>query len=629
MLFRLLLLVVTSVTTLPALAASTVFSDRESVPAAYKWDLTRYYASWEAWEADLQLMEKQYDRLAGYKGKLAEGPETLLEALTLSDEAGILATRAFGYAFQSRDLNTRDNAVQARLRQLSDLYSRLSTQLSWMSPEILTIPESRMREWVETVPALRPYAFNLLDTYRTGQYTLDEAGERLLSLHAVVRGTARDVFQSLTDADGDRPEVVRADGQTVIVTPGTYRMALNAYAGARERRAVQKAWMEQYEDRRNTFASLYNGVLQQGWALARSRGYPGTVEMALDRNHIPVEVMEALFDSARSGAPEIQRYHRMRKAFMGLGEYGWSDMHASLVPSERAYPYREAASWVLDSVTPLGEEYARRMQEQLSGGFVDVYETPGKRSGAYNTSRYGVGSFVLLNYHGTLDDVFTLAHEMGHSLHSRLSQEFQPYSTHRYTVFVAEVASILNEGLLLDHLLDGMSDPRERLSLLEQRIMKIMSTFFLQSMMADYEFRAHRLVEAGEGITADRLTALWKETASVYFGEVIPEDDPYWHSWARIPHLFRTPFYVYQYATSLAAASAFKKRMQADPQSVKAYLDLLKSGGNDYPVEQLRAAGIEMTDPEVLRSVVEEFRFLLDRFEVEMGAYLNQTGIPG
>jgi oligoendopeptidase F len=462
-----------------------------------------------------------------------------------------------------------------------------------------------------------------MDTYRTGEFILDEEGETLLSLHRQVRRTASDIFSSLTNADGDRPEVVLANGDTVQVTPGQYRKALNAYVNPEDRRAVQHAWMEQFENRGNTFASIYNGVLQQGWALAQSRGYESVLQMELNEDNIPESVVQSLVETARSGSEQLQRFHQLRQKFLGLEEYGWSDMHVALVQDGTEYDYTSMVPVVIDAVESLGEEYSTKMTEQFRAGFVDVYETPGKRSGAYNTGRYGIGSFVLLNYQGTLDDVFTVAHEMGHSMHTRLSQEYQPYPTHHYTIFVAEVASTLNEKLLLKKLLGSIENPAERVALIEKQLDAIHGTFFLQTMMADFEMRAHQLVEQGEGITADRLTSLWKETVSAYFGDVIPEDDPYMHSWARIPHLYNSPFYVYKYATSLAASASFMKQMQEDPTTVDRYLELLKSGGNDYPMNQLRKAGVDLSDKAVLSAVIDEFTRLVDLFEKEYGNYLD------
>ncbi|MGC9451144.1 MAG: oligoendopeptidase F [Oceanipulchritudo sp.] len=600
------------------------YESRDQVPAEYRWDLELFYSDWEEWEADVSRMEALFTELAGYKGRLLEGPETLLKAMKLSDEAGMVTTKAWGYVAQVQDLDTRDNEIRGRYGKIMALYSKLSPMLAWISPEILSIPQETMEGWIDANPELEPYRFGLIDTYRTGKYTLDEQGEKLLSLHGRVRHAPEEIFSALTNADGDRPVVTLSNGEELTITPGVYGKALNIFENADDRRKVQEAWMRQFQDRRNTFASIYGGVLSQGWVLAQSRGYENTLQMELNGNNIPVDVVTSLVEAARSGAPELQRYHRLRQQFLGLEDYGWSDMHVTLVPHDKKYPYDEVVPLVVDSVAPLGEEYQTKMAEQFKAGYVDVYETPGKRSGAYNTGRYGVGSFVLLNYQGTLDDFFTVAHEMGHSMHTRLSQEYQPFATHRYTIFVAEVASTLNEKLLLQKLLQTVDEPRERIAFIERQLDAIKGTFFLQTMMADFEMQAHKLVEEGEGITADRLTELWKEVVSAYHGDVIPEDDPYMYSWARIPHLYGSPFYVYQYATCYASSSALMKQMQEDPEAtVERYLELLKSGGNAHPMDQLQKAGVDLTRPEILHAVVEEFGRLVDLLEVEYTRFLD------
>ena len=611
--------------TLPAETPSTPsYETRETIPAQFKWDFSLFYPDWDAWKADMVRMEALYEEMATYQGRLAEGPQTLITVLNLSSEAGLLGTKVWGYLSARRDVDMRENEPQQRYRELLAVYARIGPKLSWISPEILTIPQETMLEWVDAHPELEPHRFGLMDTYRTGEFTLDAEGERLLSLHSRVRGTARDIYQTLTGADVERPDVRLSNEETLELSAGVYAKALNVYENPADRRTVQEAWMEQFKERRNTFASIYNGVLNQGWALAQSRGYESTLAMELNGNDIPHAVVESLVETARSGSAEVQRYHHLRQRLMGLERYGWSDMHMTLLPSKETYPYEQAVPLIVDAVAILGEEYTLKMREQFTAGYVDVYETPGKRSGAYNSGSYGVGSFVLLNYQGTLEDVFTVAHEMGHSMHTRLAHDYQPYPTHRYTIFVAEVASTLTEKLLLRQLLETIDDPRERIAFIEQQLEAIHGTFFLQTMMADFEIQAHALVETGEGITAERLTELWKSTVQAYFGDVIPEDDPYMYSWARIPHLYNSPYYVYQYATSLAASASLMKRMEERPEeTVERYLELLKSGGNDYPMNQLKKAGVDLTDKEVLHAVVEEFAALVDLLEEEFSRYLD------
>jgi oligoendopeptidase F len=604
-----------------------VYESRDQIPEKYKWNMSLLHESWEDWEAGLERMESLYMQMLDYKGRLSEGPDVLLEILRLSDEAGKQSYFSYGYPSQLSDLDGQDNVAREALGKVLAVYSRIGSNLSWISPEILTIPESTMIQWIDETPALEIYRFELLDTYRTSEHTLDEAGEKLLSFHSVVRNTPEEIFDALTNADGERPEVTLSDGEVLKLTSGSYGKILNTERNPADRRLVQEKWMEQFIDRRNTFAAIYSGVLNQGWGLAQSRGYESTLKMKLDRNNIPTEVVTSLVEAARACSVDLQRYQALRKEFLGLESYGWSDAFIPLMPDEREFPYDTVVPMIVDSVAFLGDEYHSKMADHFSGGLVDVFETPTKRSGAYNTGRYGVGSFVLLNYKGGLDDVFTVAHEMGHSMHTRLSQEYQPFTTHSYTIFVAEVASIINERLLLDNFLVSIDSPAERIALLELQIQKMLGTFFIQVILADFEIQAHQIVEASGGITADVLTDLWKSTVQAYFGDTIPEDDPYMNSWARIPHIYSTPFYVYQYATCFASAASLMEQMKADPAAIDRYLDLLKSGGNDYPMNQLRKAGVDLTNPEILQAVVDEFSRMIDLLETECGQFQEKQPV--
>lgn len=600
-------------------SAKVVYTDRADIPEQYKWDFSVYFDGWESWTAALEETERLYNELAEYRGRLAEGPEVLLAALETSSKAGILSGKISGFAFKQLDLDQRNNELRERTGEARAMWARIGPKLSWYTPELLSIPEETMRKWIDSTPGLEPYRFGLLDAYRTRKHTLDTDGERLMSLHSPVRGLARSVHSTLTTADAKHPVITLADGSEVTVTRGYYRSALRVLTNPDDRSAVQDAHMESYLEKRNTFATIYEGTMQQGWAAAQARGYERTIAMKLNDDDIPVSLVEMLIDTARGAAGALQRYHRVRADVLGLKEtYGWSDMFFPLISDDTYYAYDDVVPWVIDSVSVLGNEYHTKMAEQLAPGWVDVYETPGKRGGAYNSGRYDIGSFVLLNYQGTLDDVFTLAHEMGHSMHTRLSQEYQPYPTHRYTIFVAEIAAILNEKLLLKRLLDKWTDPVKRAALLELQLENIRGTFLLQTMMADYELRAHALLEGGAGITADSLLKLWREVVKTHYGDIIPDSDSYYYSWARIPHLFNSPFYVYQYATSFAAASAFMQRIEEDPAAIDNYLALLKAGGNDHPVAQLRKVGLDIQDPEVLGAVTKEFEKLLGLFEAEL-----------
>lgn len=588
----------------------------------HSWDLSLIYEDWKAWEADLAKVQELAGTMDEYKGRLSEGPEVLAATLKRVDKIGILLSRLRGYTSFRRDLDQRNNKAQARYQKLLSAWSRISKQTSWMTPELLEIPRETMESWIEKNEKLQEHAFSLRDNYRQQKHILDEAGEEILASYGPVANAPSLIYQALSNADPEPPVVTLEDGSDYEVTASKYRKALNTMENAADRRTVQSARMEQFQAFENTYATIYDGVIKKGWAEAQARNHESTIASKLADNNIPQDVVETLVSAAREGKDALIKYHQLRKKWLEVDGYGWSDMHVPLIELPADYGYDRVADLVIESVAPLGDEYRDKMKEQLYGGFVDVPERRGKRPGAYNSGIYGVGSFVLLNHQDTLDSAFTVAHEMGHSMHTRLAQENQPFATHRYTIFVAEVASILNEKLFLSRLMEESQEPRRRVAFLEKQIQDISGTFFLQTMMADYELRAHKLGEQGEGITAEVLTDVWREVVTQYFGDTIREDDPYFHSWARIPHLYRSPFYVYQYATCYASAATLMESFETTEgdsrkEWVTSYLNLLESGGSDYPMEQLKEAGVDLTKPDSVKAVVREFSSLVDALERE------------
>jgi len=390
-----------------------------------------------------------------------------------------------------------------------------------------------------------------------------------------------------------------------------------------DRAAVFHTFYETFAANLNTYAALYNGVCQRDWFGAMARRYGTTLEAALDGNRIPTAVVERLIETTRAGVAPLQRYHRLRKRVLGLPSYHLYDTGIPLLQDDRRYAYDEAVQWVVASAAPLGSDYQERVRRVFEGRWVDIYENEGKRSGAYSAGVYGVHPYMLLNYNETLDDLFTLTHETGHTLHSLLSHETQPFTYASYTIFVAEVASTLAEGLLLDALLRSSSDAHERINLLQHAIDSIAGTFYTQVLFAEWELEAHRAAERGEPITADTLSERYFALLHHYYGDAIELDALYRITWARIPHFFQSPYYVYQYATSFAASAQLLRELRssegaAHAAAVERYLTLLRSGGNDYPIDQLLAAGVDLTRPEPTQAVVEELDRLVARLEAEI-----------
>jgi oligoendopeptidase F len=596
-------------------AASAPTRRRDDIAPNYKWNLDDIFQGWEAWESALSTLDKQIDEYAALRGTLAKGPQAVIRAFQLGDELGQLAYRVWYYPSLRYDEDQRDNAVNARKQRVQIQLARWKEAGSWFNPEMLQIPLATAREWMNATPALQMYRFAIEDLYRQQEHVLDEQGEKLMSLSSRLSSAPNDSYWALSTADAKFPSITLSTGRTVTVSYGQYRAILATERVQQDREAAFRALYGTYQATLNTYATLYNGVCQRDWFHARARGYRTTLDAALHGDNIPPSVVENLIATTRSGAEPLRRYHRLRRRVLSLEKYSTYDFAIPLIDFDRKYPYEAVLDDIVTSVAPLGERYQSRMREGFAGGWLDVYENEGKRSGAYSAPVYGVHPYMLLNYNNTLDDVFTLAHEMGHSMHTMLSHEAQPFIYSSYTIFVAEVPSTLSEALLLEHLLQKTADPRERVVLLQHAIDNITSTFYTQVLFADFELRAHRMVERDEPITSDILNDLYLGLMRDYYGDSVDIDPLTAATWARIPHFFNTPYYVYQYATCFASAAQLAKEI---PAARERYLELLASGGSDYPMEQLKRAGVDLSKPDTVRAVIEQLDHLVTRLEEEL-----------
>jgi oligoendopeptidase F len=592
---------------------------RQDVPDRFKWNLADIFPSWEAWEAGYKELEAGIGKYAALKGTLAGGAENLLNAFRLSEELGQLAYRVWYYPSLQYDEDQRDNVINAKRQQVQILFARLGQAESWFNPELLTIPLDTVRAWIDQNEALRIYRFAIENLYRQQEHVLDERGEKLMSLASRLASAPNDAYWALSTADAKFPDITLSTGEQVTVSYGQYRALLATRREQADREAAFRALHETYRSTLNTYATLYNGVCQRDWFQARARGYKSTLEAALHGDNIPVSVVENLIETTRAGVEPLRRYHRLRRQALGVSSYQVYDFSIPLVTFDKKYRYEEVLDWIVTAVAPLGSEYQARMREGFAGRWIDVYENEGKRSGAYSAPVYGTHPYMLLNYTDTLDDVFTLAHEMGHSMHTILSHQEQPFVYSSYTIFVAEVPSTLSEALLLEYMLTRSSDPDERIVLLQHAIDNITGTFFTQVMFADYELRAHRLAEQDQPITSEILTDTYTTLLKDYYGDSIDLNPLTGITWARIPHFFNSPYYVYQYATCFASAARLANDiMQGDAAARERYLTLLKSGGNDYPMEQLKKAGVDLAQPDTVRAVIEQLDNLVSRLEREL-----------
>lgn len=596
--------------------------NRAEIDAAYKWDFSPIYADWTAWETGMKTMEVKMAEFAALKGTLKDGPAALLKAYRLFDEIGIIQYRVYRYPSLQRDTDTRNQEVAGRLQRVQALFAKFGTATAWFNPELIAVPEATMRGWLDATPDLSPYRFTILDAYRQQQHVLDEKGEKLLSFATRFCETPQSVYSELSTSDIKFPSVTLSDGRAVTLSPGAYQSILATNYNQADRAKAFAAYLKTYEATKNTYAAIYRGTLERGWFMSQARAYPSTLARALDGNAIPLEVYTTLVETVRAGTAPLQRYLKLRQKLLGLDSYHLYDGQIPLVKDDTVWPYAPARDLVLKSIEPLGAEYEQKYADLLARNRLDVYENDGKRSGAYSAGVYGVGPYVLMNYNDTLDAVFTFAHEMGHAMHTRLSEENQPFVTADYTIFVAEVASTINERLLLEKLLAESANPKERFLLLQHAIDAIVGTFYTQVMFADFELRAHTLAEKGQPLTADVFSALYGDLLKAYYGDSITLDELYRYTWTRIPHFYNSPYYVYQYATCFASSAQIYKAMNTGTADERAgatsrYLTLLKSGGNDHPMGQLRKAGVDLSKRETVQAVIDQMDELVTRLENE------------
>jgi len=596
---------------------------REEVPEGFTWNLGDIYPGWSAWEAGLGEFEQQ---LAGYgelRGTLAQGPERLLKAFHLEDELGQLSYKLWYYAGLTYDQDQRDNAANARRQRVQILFAKAAEARSWFTPELLRIPLETVRGWMHATAELLVYRFAIERVYHQQQHVLDENGEHLLSLASRFADAPHDIHSMLVNADIKHPVITLHDGTKATLTYGQYNALLQTNRHQGDRAAAFHAFHDTFAANANTYAAVYNGVLQRDWFVAQARRFTSTLEAALHANDIPPAVVENLVATAKAGTEPLRRYHRLRKRVLGLDTYHAYDQLVPLIDFDRKYEYSKVLDEIVESMKPLGTEYQRNVRMAFDGRWIDVYENPGKRSGAYSAPVYGVHPYMLLNYNDTLDSVFTLSHEMGHSMHTMLSEAHQPFVYSDYTIFVAEVPSTLSEMLFFDHMLSRTNDQRERIVLLQHAIDDIVGTFYRQCLFADYELQAFRLAEQGQPITAEALSRIYFDLFKAYHGDAMTYDDAAQITWARVPHFFGSPYYVYQYATCYASSAQLIQRITSGSvderrEGVLRFLDLLRAGGSDYPMNLLKRAGVDLSTPAPAEAVVKQLDKRVSQLEAEI-----------
>lgn len=607
----------------PAAPAPSLVPARESIDQKYTWDLSSIFASWEAWDQAFAELDRGIEAYQQYEGTLGQGAAQLLKALVDRDALGQLSYRVWYYPSLQYDQDQRNNTINARRQRVQLLMAKWQQATSWFQPELLKLPLATVRQWMDATPGLATYRFAIEEVFRLQAHVLNEQGERLLSLTERLGGVPRDSYAALSTADAKFPTITLSTGETAQVSYGQYRKLLATCRAQDDRRKAYEALYDTYLANINTYAAIYNGVMHGDWFEARARGYQTTLDAALFGNAIPTSVVENLIRETKHGVAPFRRYHQLRKRVLKLQDYYVFDAFVPLVEDDVKYAYEDVLDWIVEAVAPLGSEYQARVRRAFSERWIDVYENQGKRSGAYSAPVYGSNPYMLMNYNDTLDAVFTLAHELGHSMHTMLSHETQPFVYAGYTIFVAEVPSTLNEALLLEFMLARAKTREERVVLLQHAIDGIVGTFYNQVLFADFELEAHRLVETDQPITSDVLSGIYSKLLGEYWGDALSPDERARHTWARIPHFFQSPYYVYQYATCFASTAKLMEEIGSKDAAMRQaavdrYLALLKSGGSDHPMTLLQKAGVDLSKPETVKAVSAQLDGLVDRLEREL-----------
>jgi len=581
-------------------------------------NLAELYPDAQAWNADAAKVEAQLAQFAQCRGKLGESAQRLFQCVELQDDFGKRFARLAVYAGELFAHDTGEASSLELTQKLRVLGAKVSEATAFASPELLAIGRERIDRFFAEEPRLGIYRHPIDDTLRRAPHTLDTKGEGILATFGLSAGAGGQAYQILANADMPWPTVKLADGKEV-------RLDQSAYTAQREspnrddRKKVMDAFFGEWKQFERTTGVTFYSSLKEATVLARVRNYGDSLERSLDNNRVPKAVYEALIAATNRNLPTLHRYFRLRARMLGVTDMRYYDIYPPLVSGGREFPLEEGKRLTLEAVKPLGEEYVAALRKGFEGRWMDVYPRPRKQSGAHMAGyAYDVHPYLLLNYTGNYESVTTLAHEWGHAMHSYLSNRTQPFATANYAIFVAEIASTLNEELLLEHMLKVAKSDDERLLYLGSALEGLRATFFRQAMFAEFEREAHARVDRGEPMTGDKLTRAYGEILRRYHGEregVMKIDDLYAIEWAYIPH-FYSNFYVYQYATSIAASSLFAQAiLKGEPGARERYLKLLSSGGADYPYELVKAAGVDLATPAPYEALVARMNGIMDEIE--------------
>ena len=594
-----------------ALTTASIAADRPQD----RWNLADLYPSVEAWNADAQKVEAGFADIAVCKGHLGDSAKRMRECLELQSD---VLKRYFRLAVYANELYAEDTGQSSSLslRQRSQvLGSKLSEATSFVSPEVLAIGRDKTQAFLNEEKGLAIYRQSLDDILRMAPHTLDLAGEALVASFQLAAGQSGSIYTSFANSDMPWPTVKLSDGREVRLDQAAYTKYRDV-ANRDDRKLVMDSFFGKFKEFERTMGVAFYGSLKEDTVYTKVRQYPDTMTRALDRNRVPRGVYDALIKATNDNLPTLHRYFRLRAKMLGVTDMRYYDIYPPLVPSGRTYPVDEAVQMMLGAVRPLGDEYVAALKKAVESRWMDVHPRPKKLSGAHMAGyAYDVHPYLLLNHNDNYESVSTLAHEWGHAMHSYFSNKTQPFPTARYAIFVAEIASTLNEALLLDYALKTAKNDNERLLYLGSALEELRGTFFRQAMFGEFEQRVHAIVDGGQPVTGEQLTKIYGELLRRYHGDAVAIDDLYTIEWAYIPH-FYSSFYVYQYATSIAASSLFAEAiLRGDKGARERYLKLISSGGSDYPYDLVKTAGVDLATPAPYDALVKRMNRIMDDIE--------------
>lgn len=589
---------------------------RSQVQTENTWRMEDIYPSDADWKKEYEALEAQIPKISQYEGRLGESAKVLLEYLQLRDRLSLMAERLSVYAGQKSHEDLGNSKYQDLVSQAASLTSKLMEAASFEDPQLLSVGREKIEQFISEEKGLELYRQSLSNTLRMQPHTLSSEMEAMLSQLSEFADTPYNVFAMFNNADLKFPTVKDEDGSEVEITHGRYGTLMES-SDRTVRKAAFEGMYHTYEKYKNTLAAVYAGNVKKEIFYAKARKYDSPRQMRLDANAVDVSVYDRLIETVHEYLPVMYEYVALRKKMLGVDELHMYDVYAPIVRDVKLhFSFEEAKKIVLEGLKPLGGDYTALLKEGFENRWIDVYENQGKRSGAYSWGVYGVHPYVLLNYQGTLDNVFTLAHEMGHALHSHYSDTNQAYVNAGYCIFVAEVASTCNEVLLMNHMINTAKDDRVKAAILNHYLDTFKGTLFRQTMFAEFEKITYEMAQRGETLTPDALCKVYHDLNVLYFGPDMVIDKEIDMEWSRIPH-FYTPFYVYQYATGISAASAFAKDiLENGPQAAENYKNkFLKGGCSKYPVDLLADAGVDMRTKVPVQKALETFKFVLQELK--------------